>query len=62
MLRRANQGALRCADAIVAGRAGDPRRAQAEFEAGDQLLAPVSWWQRFIRMIALEAAVSRRLG
>ena len=62
MLRRANQGALRCADAIVAGRAGDPRTAQAEFEAGEQLLAPVSWWQRFIRMIALEAAVTDGWG
>lgn len=62
MLRRANQGALHYADAIVAGRAGDRRMAQAEFAAGERFLAPVSWWHRFARMIAVEAAVTDGWG
>ena len=55
--RRTNQGALHYADAILAGRVGDARMAQAEFDTGERLLAPVGWWRRFVRLIVVEAAV-----
>ncbi|HEY6743966.1 MAG TPA: AAA family ATPase [Lapillicoccus sp.] len=56
--RRANLGALRYADAVVAGRAGDRTGAEAALAGGDELLAPTPWWRRFLRTVALEAAVT----
>jgi DNA-binding CsgD family transcriptional regulator/tetratricopeptide (TPR) repeat protein len=60
--RRANVGALRYVDAVVAGRAGDRTGAEAALADGDELLAPTPWWRRFLRTIALEAAVTERWG
>ncbi len=56
-LRRSTLGALRYADAIVAGREGRLAEADAALTAGDALLAPVEWWRRFLRLFTLEAAV-----
>jgi DNA-binding CsgD family transcriptional regulator len=56
--RRANRGAVRYADAVVAGRAGDRVGAQRALVDGDALLAPTPWWQRFLRTFTLEAAVT----
>ena len=62
LLRRANQGALYYADAIVAGRCGDPTTAEQAFVAGDGLLARVEWWGRFLRLFTLEAAIADGWG
>lgn len=62
VLRRATQGALRYADAIVAGRSGQVERAGHAFAAGDALLASVGWWQRFLRLFTLEAALADGWG
>jgi DNA-binding CsgD family transcriptional regulator len=56
-LRRSTVGALHYADAIVAGREGRLAEAVAAYSAGDELLAPVEWWRRFLRLFTLEAAV-----
>ena len=62
VLRRSTLGALCYADAIVAGREGrDADAAQAYAEA-DELLAPVGWWRRFLRLFTLEAAVADGWG
>ncbi len=58
--RRANLGALRYADAVVAGRAGKHAEAESALAAGDALLAPLPWWRRFLRMYVLEAAVAEQ--
>jgi DNA-binding CsgD family transcriptional regulator len=60
--RRANLGALRYADAVVAGRAGDRTGAEAALAGGDELLAPTPWWRRLLRTVALEAAVTEEWG
>ncbi len=62
LLRRANQGALYYADAIVAGRRGDRTAAEQAFLAGDGLLARVEWWGRFLRLFTLEAAITDGWG
>ena len=55
--RRANRGAFRYADAVIAGRSGDRSGAEAALADGDELLAPTPWWQRFLRTFTLESAV-----
>ena len=62
VLRRATRGGLRYADAIVAGRAGRTEEAEEAFAAGDALLAGVAWWQRFLRLFTLEAALADGWG
>jgi DNA-binding CsgD family transcriptional regulator/tetratricopeptide (TPR) repeat protein len=62
VLRRATRGALGYADAIVAGRTGRADEAERAFAAGDALLAGVGWWQRFLRLFTLEAALADGWG
>ena len=62
LLRRATRGALYYADAIVAGRLGDRGTAEQAFVAGDELLARVEWWGRFLRLFTLEAAIADGWG
>jgi DNA-binding CsgD family transcriptional regulator len=62
LLRRATQGALCYADAIVAGRRGNRTTAEQAFVAGDGLLARVEWWGRFLRLFTLEAAIADGWG
>ena len=62
VLRRANRGALCYADAVVAGRTGDADAAAAAYAAGDDLLGPVEWWRRFLRLFTLEAAITDGWG
>ena len=62
LLRRANRGALAYADAIVAGRNKDGATAGQLFAAGSELLAATPWWARFLRLIALEAAIADGWG
>ena len=38
-----------------------PRPLQA-YAAGDELLAPVEWWRRFLRLFTLEAAIADGWG
>jgi DNA-binding CsgD family transcriptional regulator len=52
-----NQAALDYADAIAAGRAGRPTDAAALFAAADATLAHLPWWNRLLRLFALEGAV-----
>ena len=61
-LRRANRGAVRYADAVVAGRSGDGKGAEAALADGDALLAPVPWWRRFLRLLVLESAIADGWG
>jgi DNA-binding CsgD family transcriptional regulator len=52
-----NRAALTHADAIAAGRAGDPDRARALFAEADAIVPQLPWWHRLLRLLALEAAV-----
>ena len=61
-LRRLNQGALRLADAVAAGRHGDRAGADTAYQNGNTLLAAAPWWQRFLRLLAVEAAVTDGWG
>jgi DNA-binding CsgD family transcriptional regulator len=60
--RRANRGALRYADAIVAGRRGEIDKAEEALREGDELLAVVPWWHRLLRLVTLTAAVADGWG
>ncbi len=51
------RAALGYADAIAAGRGGQPTEAAAHFAAADAALAHLPWWNRLLRLFALEAAV-----
>ena len=51
------RAALEYADAIAAGRAGDEPEAVAHFAAADATLAHLPWWNRLLRLFALEGAV-----
>jgi DNA-binding CsgD family transcriptional regulator len=55
--RAANRAALQYADAVAAGRAGNPDEAAAIFAQADAVLRPTSWWRRVLRVLALERAV-----
>ncbi len=57
-----NQAALAYADAIAEGRAGRAVAAAAHFAEADAALAAMPWWNRLLRMIALEAAVADGWG
>ncbi|HZG90136.1 MAG TPA: helix-turn-helix transcriptional regulator, partial [Pseudonocardia sp.] len=58
----ANRAALAYADAIAIGRAGSPAEAAARFAAAEQLITGLPWWQRLLRLPALEAAVADGWG
>jgi DNA-binding CsgD family transcriptional regulator len=62
VLRQATRGALHYADAVVAGRLGRQEEAEEAFAAGETLLAGVGWWQRFLRLFTLEAALADGWG
>lgn len=57
VLRPANRGALRYADAVAAGREGRAAEAAGLFAAGDADLSPLPWLHRLLRLVVLEAAV-----
>ncbi|MGH3943983.1 MAG: hypothetical protein ACRDSI_02885 [Pseudonocardiaceae bacterium] len=57
-----NRAALEYADAIAAGRAGRADEAAAGFAAADAAIAQLPWWNRLLRLLALEAAVVDRWG
>ena len=61
-MRRANAGALHYADAIAAGRGGDRAEAEQAYALGEESLAPVPWWQRFLRLFTLECALADGWG
>ena len=52
-----NRAALGYADAIAAGRAGRPDAAVALFAEAGATIARFPWWNRLLRLLALEAAV-----
>ncbi|MDT7552068.1 MAG: hypothetical protein QOI16_604, partial [Pseudonocardiales bacterium] len=56
LLALGNRAALAYADAIAAGRAGRPDAA-ALFAGADAMIAHLPWWNRLLRLLALEAAV-----
>jgi len=56
------RAALEYADAIAAGRAGDEPEAVAHFAAADAALAHLPWWNRLLRLFALEGAVADGWG
>lgn len=58
----ANRAALHYAEAIAAGRAGQPEQAAALFAAADAPIARLPWWKRLLRLLALEAAVTDGWG
>ena len=60
--RRANAGALHYADAVAAGRQGDRAGAEQAYAMGEEALAPVPWWHRFLRLFTLECAVTDGWG
>jgi DNA-binding CsgD family transcriptional regulator len=57
-----NRAALTYADAIAAGRAGHRAEATARFAEADAAMAAMPWWNRLLRLIALEAAVADGWG
>ena len=61
-LRRGNQGALRYADAVAAGRAGRQGEAEAHFAEGDRLLATADWWRRLLHLVVCPAAAKDGWG
>jgi DNA-binding CsgD family transcriptional regulator len=62
LLRRANQGALAYADAIVAGRRKDADGAVRLFAKGTERLDATPWWGRYLRLITVEAAIADAWG
>jgi DNA-binding CsgD family transcriptional regulator len=52
-----NGAALEYADAIAAGREGRAADAVARFAEADAMIAQLPWWNRLLRLLALEAAV-----
>ena len=51
------------ADAIVAGRRGDPAAAEAAFAAADEQMGPlVTWYRHYARRLAAEAALADGWG
>jgi DNA-binding CsgD family transcriptional regulator len=58
----ANAAALGYAEAIAAGRSGRRDVAAAHFAASDASIAHLTWWNRLLRLLALEAAVTDGWG
>jgi len=56
--RSLNKGALRMAEAVVAGRAGHGDAAAALLAEGERLTAGADWWARLLRLLVLEAALA----
>jgi DNA-binding CsgD family transcriptional regulator len=62
MIAKVNRCALGYADAIAAGRAGFAQEAADRFAEADAGIARLPWWNRLLRLIALEAAVADGWG
>ena len=62
LMATGNRAALEYADAIAAGRAGHADEAAARFAAADAALAHLPWWNRLLRLFALEGAVADGWG
>ncbi|WP_066367103.1 ATP-binding protein [Herbidospora mongoliensis] len=62
MAQVANRAGLQYADAVAAGRAGQPGLADALFADADRALAGHHWWRRVLRLLVLEAAVADGWG
>jgi hypothetical protein len=62
MIAVSNRAALDYAEAIAHGRAGHPAEAAARFAVADALLGRFPWWQRLLRLLALEAAITDGWG
>jgi DNA-binding CsgD family transcriptional regulator len=60
--RSLNEGALRMAEAVVAGRAGDHEAAAASLAEGERLMSGADWWARLLRLLVLEAALADGWG
>ena len=60
--RSLNEGALRMAEAVVAGRAGHGEAASALLAEGERLTAGADWWARLLRLLVLEAALADGWG
>jgi DNA-binding CsgD family transcriptional regulator len=60
--RRLNNGALRLAEGVVAGRAGRRDDAAALVAEGERLLAGADWWARLLRLLVHEAALADGWG
>ena len=60
--RSLNEGALRMAEAVVAGRTGDGEAASALLAEGERLMAGADWWARLLRLLVLEAALADGWG
>jgi DNA-binding CsgD family transcriptional regulator len=62
LISAANAAALGYAEAIAAGRPGRCDAAVAHFAESDASIAHLSWWNRLLRLLALEAAVTDGWG
>jgi DNA-binding CsgD family transcriptional regulator len=57
LMAAGNRAALGYADAIAAGRTGRATEAAAHFATADAAFAHLPWWNRLLRLFALEGAV-----
>jgi DNA-binding CsgD family transcriptional regulator len=62
LISAANAAALGYAEAIAAGRSGRGDAAVAHFAEADASIAHLTWWNRLLRLLALEAAVTDGWG
>jgi DNA-binding CsgD family transcriptional regulator len=62
LISAANAAALGYAEAIAAGRSGRRDAAVAHFAESDASIAHLTWWNRLLRLLALEAAVTDGWG
>ena len=60
--RSLNTGALRIAEAVVAGREGRADDAAALVVAGEEQMAGADWWTRLLRLLVLQAALADGWG
>ncbi len=60
--RSLNTGALRLAEAVVAGREGRADDAAALVVDGEEQMAGADWWTRLLRLLVLEAALADGWG
>ena len=57
-----NRAGLLLAEAVSAGRAGEPAEAERLRADGEALLAEQPWWRRLLRLLVLAGRAGRRLG
>jgi DNA-binding CsgD family transcriptional regulator len=61
-MRAVNRAGLRYAEAIVAGRNGQPDQASELHRQADRLIAVQHWWRRLLQLIVHEAALADGWG